>query len=1216
MAKNIKRHIQHIKSAETDFVTVNGNDVVVAKLPQYEDLKDGEIAINYHDGYETISIRNDNNEIVTFPNINAVNTLIEEKAQDVLEFDDTPTAESTNPVTSEGIKDYVDTGDSIQEITTYQTSTPLAVGDTHDEALSKLVKIIDDNETTTARALTDLNDNKQDKITDLSTIRAGAALGATALQAETQLSKGATTGNGNVVTDINVNNHQITLTKGATALTEHQSIKTINGTSMVGTGNVSVGTITGITMNNVSKGTSGVVDLGTVVTSETQLSKGTTTGDGNAVTDISVSGHQITLTKGATFLEASDVANYADGVEYDSEEHLIYLKHGSTRLSNPIDATDFIKDGMVSSVRIDVLDVEDGSDDGSDNGSDEKYLIITFNTDAGQEDIEIPLSDIFDPNLYYTKAEIDQHELVTAAALTELHDTKQELLTFDYVPTSGSTNPVTSSGIKNYVDNAVGSLTISELVEPEASTPLAVGDTYDEAFAKLTKIIRDNEEVTARSLTDLNDNKVSREDIEGDYYTKAEIDDNSLVISSALNELNDTIEEIEETIQNIQPELDFDTTPTAGSDNPVTSGGIKNYVDTAIGSLGNIVELNEPSVSTPLAVGDTYDEAFAKLTKIIRDNELATSGALTELHNTKQELLTFDNVPTENSENVITSGAVYDALSNVSSDHLTKVTYSELKTLRDDGELVPGMFYRITDYQCTTTQSNTQSAGHQFDIVLLALSENKLSEEGWAMMNESNVYDVTFADDVTLKCWIFDTGYNDCNVVRYDNLVGITQMVWYINDDGGDVNLHPDTKTAECSGATSSDLSEEDIPYNYFQNSKLEAWKVWYCLDNDTARFAWADDSVDDKAKITSTIMGSEIIFVRDIQSDIEISNTEYYAWTNESLTKYTLSETPQVNDTLYNDDGSTYSKGHVETYVAPTNLPNGRGVIYRLIDEFNNDIKYDFKNIQFKRTITDGAYDANGTETWCYTLNLWANDTCKDASIFGNTLAFDSYIAGVYANNFGYCTAYNLSSGPNSFAFALGDNVILSVDDGYGYYIGMYSNTIGNNFHNNTISGDFFHENKIGDVFTNNIIDNSFYVNTIGNEFRGNTIGDSCSFNTIGNDFGYNTVGSNFYFNTIGNGFRNNTIGDFFKANTVGNAYFNNIISKNYIQYCQFEDGIEYTEFTSSATTSPMLCLQNIRVCGGIAGTGNTRRTITHTTVNDTFKTTYQPASSQTVSV
>lgn len=45
------------------------------------------------------------------------------------------------------------------------------------------------------------------------------------------------------------------------------NIKTINNNSIVGSGNLSVGTITGITMNGGSKGTSGVVNLGTVLTS-------------------------------------------------------------------------------------------------------------------------------------------------------------------------------------------------------------------------------------------------------------------------------------------------------------------------------------------------------------------------------------------------------------------------------------------------------------------------------------------------------------------------------------------------------------------------------------------------------------------------------------------------------------------------------------------------------------------------------------------------------------------------------------------------------------------------------------------------------------------------------------------------------------------------------------------------------------------------------------
>lgn len=44
-----------------------------------------------------------------------------------------------------------------------------------------------------------------------------------------------------------------------------------------------------------------------VITTETQLSKGTTTGSGNAVTDISVSNHQITLTKGETFATKAEL---------------------------------------------------------------------------------------------------------------------------------------------------------------------------------------------------------------------------------------------------------------------------------------------------------------------------------------------------------------------------------------------------------------------------------------------------------------------------------------------------------------------------------------------------------------------------------------------------------------------------------------------------------------------------------------------------------------------------------------------------------------------------------------------------------------------------------------------------------------------------------------------------------------------------------------------
>jgi hypothetical protein len=77
--------------------------------------------------------------------------------------------------------------------------------------------------------------------TDLATaVQTSLGLADTAIQSETQLTLGTSTGNGNAVTDISVSNHQITLTKGSTFLTSHQSIKTINGTSLVGTGDVTI----------------------------------------------------------------------------------------------------------------------------------------------------------------------------------------------------------------------------------------------------------------------------------------------------------------------------------------------------------------------------------------------------------------------------------------------------------------------------------------------------------------------------------------------------------------------------------------------------------------------------------------------------------------------------------------------------------------------------------------------------------------------------------------------------------------------------------------------------------------------------------------------------------------------------------------------------------------------------------------------------------------
>ena len=78
-----------------------------------------------------------------------------------------------------------------------------------------------------------------------------------------------------------------------------------------------------------------------------------------------------------------------------------------------------------------------------------------------------------------------------------------------------------------------------------------------------------------------------------------------------------------------------------------------------------------------------------------------------------------------------------------------KVTYSELVDLRDNSQLIPGRQYRITDYVTTTSQKNTTSAEHKFDIIVTAINECTLSEDAQAIQN----YDEGYFDECDLNSW-------------------------------------------------------------------------------------------------------------------------------------------------------------------------------------------------------------------------------------------------------------------------------------------------------------------------------------------------------------------------------------------------------------------------------------------------------------------------------
>ena len=117
------------------------------------------------------------------------------------------------------------------------------------------------------------------------------------------------------------------------------------------------------------------------------------------------SGNLVTVSSDA--YNAEQIADFFDGAEYDSDNKKIVFKHGD-EVKAEIDASDFIKDGMVDTVKI-----EDGK------------LKIIFNTASGKDEIDIELTDIFNPDNYYTKENVD--ELLAEKADTATTYTKVEV---------------------------------------------------------------------------------------------------------------------------------------------------------------------------------------------------------------------------------------------------------------------------------------------------------------------------------------------------------------------------------------------------------------------------------------------------------------------------------------------------------------------------------------------------------------------------------------------------------------------------------------------------------------------------------------------------------------------------------------------------------------------------------------------------------------------
>lgn len=132
------------------------------------------------------------------------------------------------------------------------------------------------------------------------------------------------------------------------------------------------------------------------------------------------------------------VASYADAVAYDTNAKEVKFYHGGTGGTEvySFDASPFLIDGMVDNVEIKNVTI---------SGESVTCLVISFNTAAGKQDINIPISEIFDASNYYTKAETDAEIDAKIAAASGVTTGQVETMIEQAVSGKADTTAVTQS---------------------------------------------------------------------------------------------------------------------------------------------------------------------------------------------------------------------------------------------------------------------------------------------------------------------------------------------------------------------------------------------------------------------------------------------------------------------------------------------------------------------------------------------------------------------------------------------------------------------------------------------------------------------------------------------------------------------------------------------------------------------------------------------------
>ena len=254
----------------------------------------------------------------------------------------------------------------------------------------------------------------------------------------------------------------------------------------------------------------------------------------------------------------------------------------------------------------------------------------------------------------------------------------------------------------------------------------------------------------------------------------------------------------------------------------------------------------------------------------------------------------------------------------------------------------------------------------------------------------------------------------------------------------------------------------------------------------------------------------------------------------------------------------------------------NGKGVIYHMKDEHNNECAYDFKNIMFVR------YKLNAPTVGGYFYE-WQNRMSENINKMfeGNLL---SYLWHGVSDEYDYYWEDDMGeviSSPTgeTKAFFTFSNVVNDIVTDKSKTSVCYSNIIKESRNgvqlvlNNIV---FFsiditnscNSNSFGNDCNSNSFGNSCYYNSFGNDCNSNSFGNDCYSNSFGNDCYYNSFGNSCNSNSFGNDCNSNSFGNYCYSNSFGNyCYYNSFGNDCY--YNSFGNDCNYNSFGNDCNSN-----------------------------------------------